>query len=353
MNKDVLRAFPAGFFEPGHYVLVDGQYGSTGKGLIAAALAECFSTDVDWAVSNAGPNSGHTSYYKGEKIVLKQLPMFAVIAGKANGTHGFNCGIYLTGGAVIDKQRLELEVREYRGQLGELHIHPTAAVITNQDKEMDQRALDMIASTGQGVGPALAKKIIRTNERAVYGGCWSGEPSLSRELLSGTVNFFEVSQGYSLGINSGFYPHTTSRECTVAQAISDASASIGDLRKVIMSCRTYPIRVGDTSNSSGPCYPDQKEIKWEELGVAPETTTVTGRQRRIFTWSDTQFMDAAWANRPDVIFLNFVNYLDPFDIDNFVRKHVLQPYARVFRKEPDAILLGHGPKSSEISLWRN
>ena len=65
----------------GAHVLVDGQFGSTGKGLLASYLAEKAwdeGIDFDIVVTSAGPNSGHTFYHKGEKIVLKMLPSFAV-----------------------------------------------------------------------------------------------------------------------------------------------------------------------------------------------------------------------------------------------------------------------------------
>jgi adenylosuccinate synthase len=165
------------------------------------------------------------------------------------------------------------------------------------------------------------------------------------------VNFFEVSQGFSLGINSGFYPHVTGRECTVAQALADASVSPAMFQQSILSLRTYPIRVGNTENSSGPCYLDQREIGWDELGVTPETTTVTGRIRRIFTWSDTQFRDAVVVNTPSVIFLNFCNYLRTENVDPFVRQNIVQPYFDMLGYAPKAVLLGFGPRTEDIRLW--
>jgi len=115
--------------------------------------------------------------------------------------------------------------------------------------------------------------------------------------------------------------------------------------------RTYPIRVGSTENSSGPCYVDKHELSWEDLGVEPEMTTVTKRVRRVFTWSNVQFMDAVFANSPSVIFCNFLNYLKPEDVHDFIVDHILLPYNRVMGKNPGAILLGYGPKTSNIRAW--
>ena len=74
-----------------------------------------------------------------------------------------------------------------------------------------------------------------------------------------------------------------------------------------MTCRSYPIRVGNTDKgTSGGWYPDQQETTWEALGVEPELTTVTKRVRRVATWSWQQFTDAVRANEPDAIWLGFI-----------------------------------------------
>ena len=126
----------------------------------------------------------------------------------------------------------------------------------------------------------------------------------------------EVPQGFSLGLNQQFFPYSTSRECSVMAGLNDACINPYYLGKVSMSIRTFPIRVGnihdehgDVIGWSGPHYDDQNELTWEEVGVEPEVTTVTKRVRRVFTFSMQQFEDAVKANRPDIIFLNFMNYL--------------------------------------------
>jgi hypothetical protein len=65
---------------------------------------------------------------------------------------------------------------------------------------------------------------------------------------------------------------------------------------------------GNQIGWSGPCYPDQKELTWEEMGVTPEKTTVTKLTRRIFGFSREQTRQAIQVVMPDEIFLNFANY---------------------------------------------
>ena len=338
----------AGFLQStGSYVVVDGQFGSTGKGLVSGMLAEMFHENVDFVTSNAGPNSGHTNYYDGEKIVLKQLPTFAVTARKCGSTPL----VYLNAGAVIAPDTLNEEI-DAHGMDGMVIVHPHASCVTEEAIQMDATNIGSIGSTGKGTGPAQIMKMMRKDLKSVTSGN-AERINAMVDLMNpreDEVCLIEVSQGFSLGINSGFYPFTTSRECTVMQALSDAHVHPENYRDAIMVVRTYPIRV---AGNSGPHYDDQVEISWESLGVEPEVTTVTKKIRRVFTWSDEQFMDAVHKNRPGVVVLNFVNYLvqQGHDVEEFVRKHVLHRYIEVMGRMPKAILLGYGPESKDVKLW--
>lgn len=312
-------------FNPtGAHVLVDGQYGSTGKGVLGAYLAhraiDAGSTNWGGVVSNAGPNSGHTFYHEGEKVVLKQLPTFAVAAAKM----GLVLPVYLSAGAIIDPDILRKEAELYPGNIW---VHPNAAVITAEDKANEHSGtVAAVAGTRSGTGAALARKVLRDpsavasafffthgTPRNVKVGYWPLEWDQQRY-------FVEVSQGFSLGINQHFYPKCTSRECTVSQALSDAGIPPQGHARTYMAIRTYPIRVGNVDgHSSGEWYPDQVETTWEMLGQEPELTTVTQRVRRVATFSPEQFVDACRANAPDYVFVNFLNYLQADDQTGFMQ----------------------------------
>lgn len=346
IDPQVHSYFRSNWFQrDGAYVLVDGQYGSTGKGLLAALIAEACRGQIDLYTTNAGPNSGHTAYFKDEKIVLKQLPMGAVISKKM----GVRPKVFLNGGAIIDMDVLDRELREHGVHTSDVIVHPSAAVIRNEEVQQDAANVSSIASTGQGIGPALIRKLRRESGSTFN---HMSDPSRVRATLQDESVFVEVAQGFSLGVNSGFYPHVTTRECTVAQALADAGMPASSVRKVVMSVRTFPIRVGNTQGSSGPCYSDQKEIDWTTLGVEPEMTTVTKRVRRVFTFSRLQFMDAVYANAPDVIFVNFMNYLPPEieKLSAWLDQNILDPYHTVMRRRPEALLLGFGPRSENVKM---
>ena len=68
---------------------------------------------------------------------------------------------------------------------------------------------------------------------------------------------------------------------------------------------------GNLIGNSGPFYPDSHELSWgaDFPRVTPEITTVTKRVRRIAGWSNFQYLDALQLNRPDRVYLTFINYM--------------------------------------------
>lgn len=358
--KEIRKALKKNGFlqQPKAYAVVDGQFGSTGKGLAVEMLQRLQLADGINVLSNAGPNSGHTSYYGDKAQVLMQLPTYAVQEALMKPEKQVTC--LLTDGAIVDPARLIEEVERYPNLT--VWVSHVAAVVTDEVKADEQTLVDRIGSTGKGTGAALASKIMRGSNVAMNCPELSEHPQIGVGEIAPDEPFYEgkvpqlleVSQGFSLGLNQEFYPHCTSRECTVTQAILDAKIHPHDYKDCMMVVRTFPIRV---AGNSGPGYRDQKEITWEDVGVEPEFTTVTKKQRRVFTWSDEQFASALFANRPSVIFVNFCNYLSPdwatgntTDARQFVHNSVVKPYMELMGKEP-VVIMGYGPKSEDARLF--
>jgi len=342
------------FADRGVHALVDGQYGSTGKGALAAWLAyQSTRQNLNFAgaITSAGPNSGHTFYTEeGEKQILKQLPTFAVVACR----YGFRTPAFLSAGSVIDLKILTDEAERYPDV--PIYVHGCAAVIQPGDSDRERSgSIGAIASTCSGTGIALMRKIERKPD-AIF------KYYHASSMLPSNVNiywhlfepdqhryFLEVSQGYSLGINSWFYPHVTSRECTVMQGIADARIAPRNVVKTYMSVRTYPIRVGDLDgHSSGDWYDDQVEVKWGDLNLMPELTTVTQRVRRLATFSEGQFIEAMRVNDPDFVFINFLNYLSPAERLDFIA--AIYDIRRDEATRKFNVLGGIGPKMEDISF---
>lgn len=337
-----------------HYI-VDLQFGSTGKGLLAGYLAE--KNRPDTIVTAWGPNAGHTYIdARDNKYVNIMLP---------NGIVSPELKRILIGpGAVIDVDRFLYEVREYAHLLEgvDIIIHPHAAVVTPDHRKAEGEYGFRIGSTMKGVGEAVmhkirrqtlggnvAKDMLTTPSMGVYL-CSSHQEYLAA-FAEGKIIHVEGAQGYSLGINSGFYPYTTSRECTVQQLMVDCAIPFDwELeREVHGVCRTFPIRVanryaeGIQIGTSGPCYLDQKEIEWKDIGREPELTTVTKLPRRIFTFSPKQVQEACFVNGVDDVFLNFANYRTAMGLNSDELIEAIETDGG-----PVVRWLGHGPQSNDI-----
>jgi adenylosuccinate synthase len=138
-------------------------------------------------------------------------------------------------------------------------------------------------------------------------------------LANGRRIMLEGTQGTSLSLHHGLYPHVTSRITTASGCLAEAGLSSRHVRKVVMVCRTLPIRVGNTStgNSSGPM---QQEIEFEEVarrsGIPleelrqTERTSTTNRPRRIAEFDWAQFRRSIVLNGPTDIALTFADYLN-------------------------------------------
>lgn len=333
-------------------LIVDLQYGSTGKGLIAGYLAE--ENGYDTVINANMPNAGHTYINAdGRKWMHKVLP---------NGIVSPNLKRVMIGaGSVFDIDRLMEEIENSKDLLHDgvaILIHPMAAVLDKErHMKIEQGIAQSIGSTGQGSMAALTEKMMRDpdnqsivardvakyDERIAPYVCTVAEWDLA--LMASQKILAEGAQGFSLSISQEFYPFCTSRDCTPARFLADMGIPLPMLNKVIGVARCHPIRVGGTS---GGHYKDQVETTWEGIGQPEERTTVTNKVRRVFTFSFEQMQKAMWNCQPDEVFLNFCNYLEEagwqdvaMQIDHAALSRYCDAYVRY---------LGFGPTFSDIQL---
>lgn len=296
---------------PGLNIVLDAQWGSTGKGKLCGFLGK-FKPDL--CCSSFGPNAGHTYIGDdGRAIVLKFLPGSCI----KNRTTAL---IMPDSAIVVEDLLKEVEL------LGvTCFVHPRAAVVTPDDKNSAEITGKHLAGTMKGTGHAMARKMLRIKGTALAKDVLPGfmvrdTCQMVRDCVrKGGKVMFEMSQGFDLSLNHGCdYPYLTSRDITVGACINSAGVSHREVSQVIGSMRTFPIRVGNIEGGySGPCHRDQCELTWDEVtqlmgSKVPisETTTVTKRVRRVFTFSMEQMIHFVQVNRPDWLFLNFIQYLD-------------------------------------------
>ena len=230
-----------------------------------------------------------------------------------SGTQTTNAQLLIGPGSVLRVQSLLKEIEDCKLERGRLTIDRAAMVISDEDIGREEGLVRSIGSTGQGVGAATARRIMGrgeglrlakdTPELEPYLG--SAYEVLQRAFSGGERALLEGTQGTGLSLFHGPYPHVTSRDTTVMGCLSEAGIPSSRVRRIVMVCRTYPIRVeSPSSGSSGPLH----EITYAELSRSSgipeaelrgaERTSTTHKQRRIgeFEWDLLQ--RAAGLNSP-------------------------------------------------------
>lgn len=343
-------------------LICDLGFGSSGKGLIAGYLAERDCPDV--VVTAWSLNAGHTYIDDAGRTFVHCM--------LANGVVSPALQYILIGpGSQIGIDRLRDEIFACADLLVNVQIlvHQNACIIQPRHIEAESVMMTGIGSTKKGVGAALTEKIARQRGSRIVARDFPAEfdaiesrtgirirvvENVEYMLVLDRARRIQIegAQGYSLGINSGFYPYVTSRECTPAQIASDCLVPMPMIGHVVGTMRTYPIRVanryddkGNMVGYSGPCYFDQEETSFEEIGQTTELTTVTKLPRRIFTFSEQQTRQAMFACRPDSVYLNFANYASPNRVANIIR--TINDCAADF-KCGGVKYLGYGPTRSDI-----
>lgn len=294
-------------------ILVGGQYGSEGKGNISAYLAP----EYDVLVRVGGPNAGHKVYAEPEPLNFHHLPSGSVNAPQSQ--------LLIGPGATLFVPDLLDVIARYKIDYRRLHIDKKAMIITEEDRNSEKDIVKDIGSTGQGVGAAQVRRISRKPGKVKLAGdikelhpfiCDSCE-FLERVFERGDRVFLEGTQGTGLSLYHGDYPYVTSRDTTVSGCLAEAGISPARVRRIVMVCRTYPIRVkSPPKRTSGPMT---RPISWAEVARRSEYSahqlrknergSTTGRLRRVGEFEWTSLRKAVSLNAPTDIALTFVDYI--------------------------------------------
>jgi len=296
-------------------VVVGGQYGSEGKGHIASYLAREYAL----LIRVGGPNAGHEVFRDEGPYTHHQLPSGTLRNSGAK--------LIIAAGAVVNPELLLKEIRECNVDHERLSIDPQTMIITEKDRKAEAGLQARISSTGQGVGAATARRILDRGKliklakdvpelRPFIRDTWE---LMERTYKTGGKVLVEGTQGTGLSIFHGQYPYVTSRDTTASGCLSEAGISPSRVRKTIMVCRTYPIRVQNPpGGSSGPL---SQELDWEEIAKRAdvtvdeiktnERTSTTNRERRVGSFDWRLLRKSSALNGPTDIAVTFTDYLSP------------------------------------------
>lgn len=315
--SDVLvrAATQLGLYSRGHSGIVDvivgGQFGSEGKGHVASYLSREYAV----LVRVGGPNAGHKVFLTPDPYTHHQLPSGTLRNSQAK--------LIISPGSVLNVEKLLKEVGDCKVAADRLSIDPQAMVISREDIRNEEYLKKAIGSTGQGVGSATSRRIMRravklakdiTDLKPFIRETWKILDSAFRD---GAKVLVEGTQGAGLSLYHGNYPYTTSRDTSVAGCLSEAGIPPARIRRIVMVCRTYPIRVEDPKGfTSGPMG---IEIDWKVISKRSgipvkqfertERTSTTNRRRRVAEFDWELLHRACALNRPTDIALTFVDYL--------------------------------------------
>jgi adenylosuccinate synthase len=294
-------------------VIVGGQYGSEGKGHIASYLAREYSI----LVRVGGPNAGHKVFLKPAPYTHHQLP---------SGTLRSSAKLVIAPGSVLNADALMREIADCGVDRDRLAIDPHAMIITQKDIAAERALTQSISSTGQGVGRATARRITNRGKPTILAkdirelthyvrDTWE---ILEQAYSSGARVLVEGTQGTGLSLYHGDYPYVTSRDTTASGCLAEAGISPSRVRKIIMVCRTYPIRVQNPPGGSSGFL--SQEISWntvaERSGLSPsqfkktEKTSTTNRNRRVGEFDWALLRKAAAINGPTDIAVTFADYIE-------------------------------------------
>ncbi len=297
-------------------IVIGGQFGSEGKGQVAAYLAP----EYDCLVRVGGPNAGHKVFNYPEPDVFHIIP--------SGTSKARNSKLILGPGTVVYVPTLLSEISKYGLDPDRLIIDENVTVISEKDRQREEK-LDKIGSTRKGVGAATARNLLedrlgesRKNKidsiaqlKPFVG---SAHEEYEKINSAGKKILLEGTQGTFLSLYHGFYPYVTSRDTTVSGCLSEAGIGINRVRKIVMVTRRYPIRVQNPMHgTSGPFH--SEEITLEEVNKRSgypleelreiEKTSTTKRQRRIAEFNWALFRKACELNTPTDIAFTFSDYI--------------------------------------------
>lgn len=335
--------------------VIGTQWGDEGKGKVVDLLSDNFDIVARY---QGGPNAGHTVKFDGKTFILHHIP---------TGILRPDISCVLGNGMVINVESLMEEIEQLSDKsidvFSRLFISENAHIIMPYHIQLDcaseacdDGSVEVIGTTGRGIGPAYADKARRTGIRMgdllnfnilekkvrsnvlytnkILETVYSKKPCDADEILSllerhsrlikkniiNTQQYFynsvkqgkkillEGAQGTHLDIDFGTYPFVTSSNTTIGGASTGLGIGPKLIGDVIGIMKAYTTRVGN-----GP-FPTELtgEIGEKIREIGSEFGATTGRPRRCGWWDGVAGKISAQLNNIDYLAITKLDVLDSF-----------------------------------------
>ncbi|OQX73457.1 MAG: adenylosuccinate synthase [Campylobacteraceae bacterium 4484_4] len=329
-------------------MIVGLQWGDEGKGKIVDHMAQTHDVVCRFA---GGHNAGHTIVVDGKKYALHLIPSGVLNPEAVN---------IIGNGVVVSPENLiDKELKQFENLEGRLFVSDKAHLLLPYHVQIDQGKERLrkkaIGTTGKGIGPAYADKIIRVGHRvgelsdpvkladriihyfegnaALFAAMGIETPQREaliaqlehyrkelspyitdttqlvwRYLDEGKRILLEGAQGTMLDIDHGTYPYVTSSNTVSAGACTGLGINPKDIGRVTGIAKAYCTRVGN-----GPFPSEDFGEDGERMAdVGHEYGTTTGRRRRCGWFDAVAVRYASRLNGCDQIALMKLDVLDGF-----------------------------------------
>lgn len=309
-------------------IVLGCSYGDEGKGKVVFDLLCKNQYDLCVRFNGSG-NAGHTIYRHGRKFVVHQLPV-----GVLHDTV-FNL---ISSDCLIDLQRLKTEIEQLQQKgisiQNRVFVSKACHMITQECIEYD-RQNNKVGTTGSGIGPTYANKMLRIGKRAEEFSEELEEMGIQVVDMRQFWNSYfienhvrtvllEGAQGFELDINwTKNYPYCTSSTCTLAGAIN-TGISFRDIRNVYGISKIYDTYVGTMKFQPED---DQDLIKIGDLGMEYGTTTGRRRQCNYLNLDDLSL--ALKINQCNVCIINKVDIVQELEIYRLYHKNQLMTFGNM------------------------
>jgi adenylosuccinate synthase len=290
----------------GARIIVGGQWGDEGKGLISAYLTKRDNAAIV-ARAGVGPNAEHGYFLseQGPYIKTNQLPLGWILNPESK--------IRIGSGVAVNPELFLEEVNKF-GLEKRILVDYRCPIITKEHIEAERKSKGMqaIGSTFSGSGFCRADFILRRAQQA------QDIPELhlfltdvSKEInqtAEREVVIVESSQGTWLSLAlSPDYPNTTSDNVTAMAAGDDVGLNWQKIKEVIMVVKTLPTREGQGSLWTEELTPKEMASR----GVVEYSSIGGAIRRKGFGINWEMLAYATELNGATQIALTFCEHYDP------------------------------------------